>query len=181
MFLFLNKKIFCSRFQKISLIQKRSTPNGEESKAIHKKSYINSNDIERLKSAYTPTPVPTKKSIQIFDFNEVNLAFPQTNNNLLKEFLEYESIVIEADLDIFRQFWKSNGPIKLHMQRIKHMLRSDYLNVPLNFGLRKAFVFSNELMFAIARQKVVTFVGSRFYRFLLLTEDALLMDGHQSH
>jgi hypothetical protein len=68
--------------------------------------YINNNEIEGLDSADTPTPVPTKKSIQIFDFNEMSI--PQTNNTLLKEFLEYECICIEADLDILKQFRKSN-------------------------------------------------------------------------
>ena len=72
------------------------------------KNYINSKDIERLDTANTPTPVPTKKPIQIFDFNEINLAIPQNNNTLSKEFLEYEAILIEADLDILKQLWKIN-------------------------------------------------------------------------
>ena len=36
------------------------------------------------------------------------MAIPQNNYTLSKEFLEYKSIVIEADLDILKQFWKLN-------------------------------------------------------------------------
>ena len=53
----------------------------------------------------TPTPVPQKKSYTVFDFSEKETS-SESADTLAKEFKEYDSILIDTDLDILASFWK---------------------------------------------------------------------------
>ena len=132
-----SKKIFFKRFKKFARFNEKDAKKCVSSAKRFIKEYAIKQkifDID-LNTAETPTPVPIKKGIAMFDFNVQEAACDLSKNlsntgKLSREFNDYQSIVIDSDINVLAWWFKHQKMFPILSQIARRLICAQATSTP---------------------------------------------------